>query len=221
MASVDELEKQVVKLREQLQSEVAKTSAVERELKELTEVVAGLKATLSGAPSGGKAEDEEDDSNEADHDDAAKGTLAGHGKIVLQGVLSKKGAIRHNWIKRWFELDSETHYLNYYDNPKGSQTEPRGSVPLVNATCYAHVEKKNEVKPLFFNIRTETRDFLLKAHSKEDKDSWVAAIKTQCIKGNLTPDMRRQLMRKGSSFIGKTTDEIEGKKSALPPQDTE
>eukprot|EP01116_Phalansterium_solitarium_P000393 TRINITY_DN10263_c0_g1_i1.p1 TRINITY_DN10263_c0_g1~~TRINITY_DN10263_c0_g1_i1.p1 ORF type:complete len:239 (-),score=16.68 TRINITY_DN10263_c0_g1_i1:383-1060(-) len=208
MASIDDLEKQVAKLKEQLAAEVAKTGSVEKELKELTEVVAGLKSSLATPKSVDNGGDESSGSEEGDHDDSAMGTTPGQGSIVLSGVLEKKGTVRHNWLKRWFELDSEQHYLNYYDNPKGSQSEPRGSIPLINATCYAHVEKKGQVKPLFFNIRTETRDFLLKALSKEDKAQWVAAIKAQCIKGNLTPEMRKQLMRKGSSFIGKTQDDI-------------
>jgi len=204
MASVDELEKQVAKLKDQLASEVAKTAAVEKELKELTEVVAGLKSSLTKS---GEHE-ESSTSDDADHDDAGKGTTPGQGKILLQGVLEKKGAMRHNWLKRHFELDGEQHCLHYYDNPKGSQTEPRGTIPLMNATCYAHVEKKGVVKVLFFNIRTETRDFLLKALSKEDKDQWVTAVKGQCVKGNLSPEMKKHLSRKGSSFIGKTTEEL-------------
>jgi hypothetical protein len=83
--------------------------------------------------------------------------------------------------------------------------EAKGVLPLKNAICYAHVQKKNEVKPCFFNIRTENRDFLVKAESKEDKERWVKAVKSQITKGVLTEEEKKQIHKKGQ-FIGRTTD---------------
>lgn len=125
--------------------------------------------------------------------------------VVKGGWLEKKGAIRHNWLKRWFELDSNEKFLYYYD--KKGDAQAKGVIPLTNATCYAHVEKKGVVKPLFFNIRTETRDFLIRAETPEEKGDWVKAIKSQCVKGTLSPEAKKHLQRKASSFIGRTTED--------------
>jgi hypothetical protein len=83
---------------------------------------------------------------------------------------------------------------------------------LTNATCFAHVEKKGTTKPLFFNIRTETRDFLIRAESAEDKAEWVKLIKTQGVKGELSAEGRKHLAKKASTFIGRTSEEDSRKK---------
>lgn len=72
----------------------------------------------------------------------------------------------------------------------------------MNAIIYAHVQKKGENKPLFFNIRTD-QDFLLRAETKEEKEEW-----TRILKENVTADdkMRSvsQVQSGKGSFIGKT-----------------
>lgn len=78
-------------------------------------------------------------------------------------------------------------------------TEPKGIISLEGATCYARVEKNKKPKPLFFNIRTIDRDFLIRAESKEIKDIWVKAIKENTTK--LTEDQKAQMQKKGSSQL--------------------
>jgi hypothetical protein len=47
----------------------------------------------------------------------------------------------------------------------------------------------------------------LRAASKQEKDDWVAALKSHCQKGTLSPDQQRHLRRSASSFLGKTPEE--------------
>jgi len=122
----------------------------------------------------------------------------------LEGWLDKKGlSPGHPWAKRYFVLQGSN--LSYYEDER-KQGEPK-IFTLKNATCFAHVEKKGTVKELFFNIRTEFRDLLLRASNKEEKDKWVSAIKGACVKGELTVQekaaLQRNLSRRSSSFIGK------------------
>ena len=35
------------------------------------------------------------------------------GRNYFEGFLTKKGGIRHNWLKRWFQLDRSNHRLMY------------------------------------------------------------------------------------------------------------
>lgn len=251
MASLEELEKKVKELQKQLQVESEKTTAVEKEVQNLSEEVATLKSksstpsktettTMSEAPMERKQEmakengnakkveksdtkeaneesssEEEESSSEKEQEPKEKAPVEtseepSNNPILKEGFLEKKGAIRHNWLKRWFELDSKNKYLIYYD--KKGDLHTKGVIPLTNATCYAHVEKKGVTKPLFFNIRTETRDFLIRAESQEEKNAWVKLIKSQCVKGELTPEGRKYLSKKSSTFIGRASEEDSKKK---------
>jgi len=71
----------------------------------------------------------------------------------------------------------------------------------MNATLYAHVEKKGKEMDNYFNIRVANRDFLLRALSMEEKNDWVTAIKTNIVIDTKTPEPDRKL-NKTSSFLG-------------------
>ncbi len=77
---------------------------------------------------------------------------------------------------------------------------PAGGFTLQNATVFAKVEKKGKEKPLFFNVRTPDRDYLLRAASAAEKDDWVRLLKAN-IKGN------GKTIAKQGSFLGKTQEE--------------
>jgi len=53
----------------------------------------------------------------------------------------------------------------------------------------------------FFNIRTENRDYVVKAETKQNKDEWVKIIKEHCQKGEITMEAR-QYLKKKDSFVG-------------------
>jgi len=220
------VEKEVEELKKEVAAVKGETSAPSsKSSKESTKTT--QQATSNGVvKESSKKKEESDDSDseeEAESSEEEKGKEKTKGAsgtepafspdkpIIKEGFLEKKGAIRHNWLKRWFELDAKNKYLSYYD--KKGDAQPKGVIPLTNATCYAHVEKKGVVKPLFFNIRTETRDFLIRAEIPEDKSEWVKLIKSQCVKGQLSPEGKRHLMKKSSTFIGRTTEEDGGKKN--------
>lgn len=76
---------------------------------------------------------------------------------------------------------------------------------LAEATCFAHVEKEEKNKPLYFNIRNSAGDFLLRAQDRETKVEWVTLIKPLC-KGNPAnfTDISTKLNR-GSSFLGEVS----------------
>jgi len=222
MASMDDLEKKVEELQKQLREESEKTSMVEKELKDLSKEVSMLKG---GNNSSGKmtkesgsngmvnkkevTKEESSSSSDAEEkeisEEKKETEVQKSSGIIKEGFLEKKGAIRHNWRKRYVVLDSDQKFLLYY--VRKGDAQPKGVIPLVNATCYAHVEKKGTVKPLFFNIRTETRDFLMRAETNEEKGEWVKLIKTQCIKGEVSAEAKKHLAKKASSFIGRTTEE--------------
>ena len=158
MGKTEQLEKQIKLLEKQIKQEIEQTETNKKEMEELIEAVAQLKQVLKFSGERPSV------------------------PIVMEGWLEKKGAIRHNWLKRWFVLESKKALVYYekkgvsifYNAYKISEiifkdVEPLGVIPLTNATCYASVEKNKVIKPLFLNIRTENRDFLVRAESKELK----------------------------------------------------
>jgi len=80
----------------------------------------------------------------------------------------------------------------------------KGEFLLVNATLYAHVEKKGTEMPNYFNIRCGTRDFLIRAKDANDKAEWVKAIKQNIIKDDNAPNSPKggKQVKKSSSFLG-------------------
>jgi len=126
-------------------------------------------------------------------------------RIVKQGWLEKKGVIRHNWTRRWMVLERKTE-IRYYKNTFDS--EPKGSIPLTNASVYSHVEKKGKEMPGYFNIRVGNRDFLLRAENGEEKAEWVKAIKSNVIvpkddePSSPSQDRKTPQLTKTPSFLG-------------------
>lgn len=130
---------------------------------------------------------------------------------TIKGWLEKKGhkPVGKNWAKRWFELTSEGK-LKYYENQKS--TAPKATIPLVNAVCYARVEKNGKLKPDMFNIRTENRDFLLKAENAETKNRWVAALMSACVRGELShedKELMKKASRRSTSLLGSVIEKEE------------
>jgi len=117
--------------------------------------------------------------------------------IVKEGWLEKKGVIRHNWTKRWMVMQgNQIKYFQKENDAKG----PRGSISLVNADLYPHVQKKKVDLPTYFNIRVNDRDFLIRASDMQSKEEWVAAIKKCIVKDVAVPE-KRTLVKK-TSFLG-------------------
>jgi len=113
------------------------------------------------------------------------------------GFLEKKGAFRHNWLQRWFVLHDGK--LNYYKTK--SDPQPKGTIPLTNVVIYPHVEKNGQELSNYFNIRVSNRDYLIRASTLEDKDSWVKAIKASSKVDSNAPKEKPKFFKQ-SSFMG-------------------
>jgi len=116
--------------------------------------------------------------------------------FVKEGFLEKKGVIRHNWTRRWMVLVKNKE-IRYYKNPQ--DPEPKGVIPLLNASLYTHVEKKQAEMVGYLNLRVGNRDFLLRAADDDDKLEWVKAIKANIV---LDESESSKKLTKQSSFLG-------------------
>jgi len=128
------------------------------------------------------------------------------GSIIKEGFLEKKGVIRHNWLKRWFVLEKGEKWpiIRYYKDQKDVKSgKAKGEFFLVNATLYAHVEKKGTEMPNYFNIRVGARDFLIRALDANEKVDWVKSIKANIVKDPEAPNSPKNLkVKKSNSFLG-------------------
>jgi regulator of replication initiation timing len=91
MGKVEILEKEVKALEQEFKTEVEHTQLLKREVEELVEEVAFLKESL-------KVNLDKSTPTE---------------QIVMEGWLEKKGAIRHNWLRRWFVLEAKKALIYY------------------------------------------------------------------------------------------------------------
>eukprot|EP01132_Coremiostelium_polycephalum_P000416 gene416-526_t len=97
------------------------------------------------------------------------------GEIVKQGYLTKKGAMRRNWTKRWFVLKQS--YLFYFKTSKDKK--PKGIIQLVNVSV-----TRSYYKPNCMAIRSlvdkDEREFLICASSQSELEDWINNI-TKCL----------------------------------------
>jgi len=80
--------------------------------------------------------------------------------------------------------------IRYYKEP--TDTVAKGSISLLNATLYAHVEKKTKEMDNYFNIRVANRDFLLRAATVDEKNEWVQAIKSNIVIDTSGPEEKKR-----------------------------
>lgn len=96
-----------------------------------------------------------------------------HSLILKEGFLYKKGDIMKIWSRKYFVLTRES--LCYFKR-EFEKHEPIGRVFLSDVV---NIETEGlEKKRLFvFALHTKRRATLLQGSNKEDKESWVHAIK--------------------------------------------
>jgi hypothetical protein len=120
MASITELERTVAKLKKQLEVEEQETEDLEREVRQLNEELRVLKTKL------------QDKERHTSNGVVANGEAAGSGSSIdkiplpFEGWLEKKGAVRHNWKRRYFVIEDKNNYLNYYAN-QGVSTDSQNA----------------------------------------------------------------------------------------------
>ncbi len=117
--SIEHLEKKVRKLEKTLKAESEKTSNLEAELKQLVGDLQSVKREFAGeeptSPTKSRREKKSGESSPSSLKKSKSSESSSNEPISFSGELEKKGAVRHNWKKRWFVLDKETHYLSWYD----------------------------------------------------------------------------------------------------------
>ncbi|EGC38074.1 hypothetical protein DICPUDRAFT_86690 [Dictyostelium purpureum] len=121
------------------------------------------------------------DSDSDDDDDEEGGFSIGSkqasitiqlGEIVKQGYLTKKGAMRRNWTKRWFVL--KQGYLFYFKTSKDKK--PKGIIQLNNVSVTRSYYKPNCMAIKSNSIDKDDREFLICANSQNDLESWIKVI---------------------------------------------
>lgn len=93
---------------------------LQKEVKSLRDEVSSDSPVSNGARKPALKKVESDSSSESEEEpkktDKKSVTVVDPNKpIVKAGFLEKKGALRHNWLPRYFELDGVNHFLNYYE----------------------------------------------------------------------------------------------------------
>ncbi len=102
---------------------------------------------------------------------------------IREGLLCKRGAIVRSWKTRIFSLNSAA--LTYHKPIKidGQLSKELGSIDLsVPGTRVvvpdAGAIKKNKLRTPCFALCTPDRTYFMQANSDEDRDAWMAAIRT-------------------------------------------
>eukprot|EP01124_Arcella_intermedia_P016895 TRINITY_DN2349_c0_g1_i1.p1 TRINITY_DN2349_c0_g1~~TRINITY_DN2349_c0_g1_i1.p1 ORF type:complete len:544 (-),score=78.05 TRINITY_DN2349_c0_g1_i1:109-1740(-) len=129
----------------------------------------------------------------------------GHTDPLKTGFLTKKGAIKKNWKKRWFVVRSD-YVVEYYENEKQVQAakpKPKGKMFLAgyrvvedpNAGIIQNLEKlakqmqldiselpkpKKYPETVFEVQHSRRRCYMIEAANKEEKDAWMAMFRTVC-----------------------------------------
>ena len=90
-----------------------------------------------------------------------------------EGYLQKKGHVRRNWTRRYFQLDVKKGLLTYY-KPSGllSSEKPKGCIAVAGLTV-----RRAPTFCEFVLVEQRTgRSYALLAESELEFDEWVAAL---------------------------------------------
>ena len=92
--------------------------------------------------------------------------------IIMEGSLLKWTNFFSGWKERYFVLKGPILYYYYNKSEK-----PKGRIHLGISTI---ISEENNV---FFEINTGSNIFFFKAHSQEERDNWLQAIKISKLEG--------------------------------------
>ena len=102
--------------------------------------------------------------------------------FVTRGWLWKKGHVRHNWKRRYFELADDWSCLRYYsgadkdDRPLG---EALGKLDLGGATATLGLDYVPRRAHVFsFTVRTKSEIYYFEAAAEEDRQRWIRTLNT-------------------------------------------
>jgi len=113
-------------------------------------------------------------------DDAA--TMASGGAAVksiqgepeMKGFMSKKGAVRKNWTRRWFELRGM--HLVYYKDEPGTESNKKGHVDLSRCST-AGRSTKPDAHEHELEVVSASRVYRFAAPDAASREAWVSAIR--------------------------------------------
>eukprot|EP01047_Picozoa_sp_COSAG01_P070546 COSAG01_NODE_10724_length_2095_cov_1.018036_2_plen_325_part_00 len=94
-----------------------------------------------------------------------------------EGLLTKKGGIRRNWLERWFQLDRDDHELTYFGRNASSNLwiDKKGAIDT--STIIGVRESTAETATAAeIEIETPDRTYRLRAADVEERDSWIDAL---------------------------------------------
>eukprot|EP00050_Salpingoeca_kvevrii_P010734 m.10030 g.10030 ORF g.10030 m.10030 type:complete len:524 (+) comp3045_c0_seq1:295-1866(+) len=97
---------------------------------------------------------------------------SGSTSVCHEGFLTKQGAIRASWLRRWFQLTPSA--LSYYTGRDAAQR--KGVIPVSDIRD-VRVATPNECsRPHALALVTPGRTYKIQAGSDADRDAWIDAI---------------------------------------------
>ena len=132
----------------------------------------------------------------------------------VRGYLTKKGAKRRNWKKRFFKLDVLTGSLMYFASE--SSTDILGAIRMDGAevklaTTYCQIELTPATSQALLDGHTELkppRTYELRAESEVERDEWLQSLQLAAGSEANAPARQRgvsaavaQISQRGESFL--------------------
>ena len=91
----------------------------------------------------------------------------------MKGWMTKKGAVRKNWSRRWFELRGTS--LVYYKDEHATSSSKKGQVDL--SRCLSVQRAKNpDARPFEFEVVSAHRVYRFASEDETDLAAWLQAI---------------------------------------------
>ncbi|XP_074659923.1 oxysterol-binding protein-related protein 11-like isoform X2 [Tubulanus polymorphus] len=91
----------------------------------------------------------------------------------LEGQLYKYTNVMKGWQYRWFTLDPDTGYFEYYEKEEYKKNRPRGSVHLAGAV----ISPSDEDSQTFTLHAANTEVYRLKAFDTRERQHWVNRLR--------------------------------------------
>jgi hypothetical protein len=95
------------------------------------------------------------------------------GEPEMKGWMTKRGAVRKNWSRRWFELRGPV--LAYYRDEHATTSHKKGDVDLSRCSTCA-VSTNPDAREHEFEIVSATRVYRFAAPDESSLERWVEAI---------------------------------------------
>jgi len=101
------------------------------------------------------------------------------GLRIFQGWLTKRGAYRKSWKKRWFVI-YDTQEMRYYDDE--TRREPKGVIKLHEVLLMCPGDEEQYSTPYTIQLMTADRNWVLASYSQKERDEWFNYME-ECMHG--------------------------------------